>query len=253
MDISILLAIGVISGVAAGFFGIGGGVIIVPCMLLLGLDMEQAIGISIMQMIFSSSFGSIINIYQNKLNIHDGIFVGLGGLIGAAFSGVIVSALSSQILLFLFLMLSCVSFYRYAFNVKTTANPTPPIVEPNKKRFVMVLAGILTGVFAVSLGIGGGLILAPILAYYLGFDSKKVVPVSLFFIIFASVSGCISLASHDLVDMRAGLIVGIASMVGVAFGIWLISRVTLKNHRYSLIGIYAVSIVMTLWKFIQIL
>ncbi|RDU60284.1 sulfite exporter TauE/SafE family protein [Helicobacter marmotae] len=251
MSIEVLLLIGCVSGVAAGFFGIGGGVIIVPCLLLLGMEMEYAIGVSIMQMVFSSTFGSIINIYQKKLDVTHGIFVGLGGLMGAAFSGIIVDTLPSQVLLLCFLALSCISFYKYAFNVKTTANPTPPITDPIKQKCLMIGAGLLTGIFAVSLGVGGGLILAPILAYYLGFDSKKVVPISLFFIIFASISGSISLASHNLIDFQTGIIVGISSMFGVSFGIYLISKVTLLNHRYALIGIYAISILLTLWKAID--
>ena len=40
MGVEILILIGCVSGVAAGFFGIGGGVIIVPCLLLLGMEME---------------------------------------------------------------------------------------------------------------------------------------------------------------------------------------------------------------------
>lgn len=236
---------------AAGFFGIGGGVIIVPVLLFCGVSMDAAIGVSIMQMIFSSTFGSIINMYQKKLAVRDGVFVGLGGLVGAAFSGAIVNFFSSFTLLLAFLFLSLVSFYKYAFDVKTTPNPTPPITNPNKQKMVMILAGLVTGVFAVSLGVGGGLILAPILAYYLGFNSKKVVPISLFFIIFASVSGSISLGSHGLIDFHSGLVVGISSMIGVGVGIYLMSRVTLSNHRYALLAIYAFSIVLTLWKVFQ--
>ena len=193
LSVWFLVILGVVSG-AAGFFGIGGGVIIVPVLLLCGVDMESAIGISIMQMIFSSSVGSIINIYHKKLDVRDGVFVGLGGLMGAAFSGVIVASLSSFTLLLAFLLLSLVSFYKYVFDVKTNANPTPPITNPTKQKAVLILAGLVTGIFAVSLGVGGGLILAPILAYYLGFNSKKVVPISLFFIIFASISGVSRLA-----------------------------------------------------------
>lgn len=248
LSVAALVILGCVCGVTAGFFGIGGGMVLVPCLTLLNVPMEHAIGISIMQMVFSSTFGSIINIYNKKLDIKDGVFVGLGGLIGASFSGFIVDALSSFTLLVLFLLLSCITFYKYAFNIKTTENPTPPITSPTKQKLMMILAGLITGVFAISLGIGGGLILGPLLAYYLGFNSKKFVPIALFFIIFAATSGSISLFAHNLVDVRAGLIVGIASMFGVALGTYLISIVTLKNHRYALITIYAVSILMTSWK-----
>ena len=40
-------------------------------------------------------------------------------------------------------------------------------------------------------------------------------------------------------------------MFGVACGIYLMNKVTLSNHRYALIGIYALSIILTLWKVTQ--
>ena len=119
----IFALIGFISGIAAGFFGIGGGVIIVPCLLFFGISMEYAIGTSIVQMIFSSVFGSILNIWRKKLDLRAGFYVGLGGLIGASFSGIIVANIHSTILLILFILLTLVSVKKYIFNTKTTANP----------------------------------------------------------------------------------------------------------------------------------
>lgn len=244
----IFALIGFISGIAAGFFGIGGGVIIVPCLLFFGISMEYAIGISIVQMIFSSVFGSILNIWRKKLDLQAGFYVGVGGLIGASFSGLIVAHIHSTILLLLFILFTLVSFKKYVFNTKTTANPNPPIKDPSQQKLVMIGVGALTGVFAISLGIGGGLIIGPLLAYFLGLDSKKVVPISLFFIIFASVSGSLSLYSQDLIDLHKGLIVGIFAMIGVAIGTKLIDLTSLTNHRYALIGIYAFSICASVYK-----
>ncbi len=51
LAIIILAVIGIFTGVIAGCFGIGGGAIVVPRMVLLGNDIKFAIGISIMQMI----------------------------------------------------------------------------------------------------------------------------------------------------------------------------------------------------------
>ncbi len=67
-------------------------------MILLGNDIKIAIGISIMQMIFSSIYGSYINYRQNNLEFKDSLYVGLGGLIGAAFSGIVVDRIPSNIL-----------------------------------------------------------------------------------------------------------------------------------------------------------
>ena len=57
LDGAVLLGLGLLSGIFAGFFGIGGGTLIVPAMMLLGLDIKTAIGISVMQMMFSSLWG----------------------------------------------------------------------------------------------------------------------------------------------------------------------------------------------------
>ncbi|MDE5602427.1 MAG: sulfite exporter TauE/SafE family protein, partial [Helicobacter sp.] len=96
------------------------------------------------------------------------------------------------------------------------------------------------GVFAISLGIGGGMILTPILAYYLGYSVKKIIPISLFFIIFSSVSGFTSLALHGYVDYWQGCIIGIASLLGVRIGIWLLSVVDSKKHKYTLFVLYVI-------------
>ena len=63
-----LLAVGLLAGILAGLFGIGGGAIIVPMMILLGNDIKIAIGISIMQMIFSSVYGSYVNYKKKNLD-----------------------------------------------------------------------------------------------------------------------------------------------------------------------------------------
>ena len=92
--------------------------IIVPCLLFFGISMEYAIGTSIVQMIFSSVFGSILNIWRKKLDLRAGFYVGLGGLIGAIFSGMIVANIHSTILLILFILFTLVSVKKYIFNTK---------------------------------------------------------------------------------------------------------------------------------------
>ncbi len=58
MEILLVLA-GSLVGVLSGFFGIGGGMILIPILLLIGIDIKSAIAISIVQMVFSSFYGYI--------------------------------------------------------------------------------------------------------------------------------------------------------------------------------------------------
>lgn len=251
LDFAKFVIVGLIAGIAAGSFGIGGGIIIVPTMMLLGLPITHAIGMSIMQMIFSSIFGSYINYKKRNFDLKDGIFIGIGGLIGASFSGILLSVLSDVVINALFLSLNFLAFYRFAFKIKPQVSATPPNLTTLKKNVILICAGMVTGVFAISLGIGGGLLISPILAYYLGYDSKKVVPLSLFFVIFSSVSGTASLYRAGVLSveaMQGGLSIGLASLVGVAVGIYLVGKVSSAFHRNALICIYVYAICLMSYK-----
>ncbi|WP_104722506.1 sulfite exporter TauE/SafE family protein [Helicobacter mesocricetorum] len=232
----ILVAIGLFTGAITGCFGIGGGVIVVPMMVLLGNDIKVAIGISIMQMMFSSFYGTYVNYKQSHLDFKDGFYVGIGGLFGAAFSGAILDRVSSDIIsviFTLFLLYNLMKLFKinaYGGEVK--------IHNPLKAKIFLVGCGILVGIFAISLGIGGGMILTPLLAYYLGYSSKKIIPIALFFIIFSSLSGFISLSMYGYVDYKQGFIVGIASLIGVRMGIWILNVMDAKKHKYMLVILY---------------
>lgn len=238
--------IGIVAGITSGLFGIGGGMVIVPCMLVVGMSSHHAIGISVVQMIFSSIFGSYVNYKKGNLNLKNGFIVGCGGILGASLSGEILKIFSDVALTGIFLMISCVFFLKYAFEIKE--NPSKSQRSELSRNVILFCAGAFTGVFAISLGIGGGLLIAPILAYFLGYDSKKVVPLSLFFVIFASISGSISFFYSGVIDdlvVYKGVIVGMASMIGVFTGIKIMEKLRLSSHRRILLCVYALSIMMT--------
>ena len=71
-----LFIIGIGVGYIAGFFGIGGGTVVVPIMVAFGYDIKTAIGISVMQMIFSATFGSYLNYKAGLLKLNRGVFFG---------------------------------------------------------------------------------------------------------------------------------------------------------------------------------
>ena len=98
-----LILVGVFIGTMSGFFGIGGGMILVPILLVLGFDTKDAIGISIVQMVFSSIYGSYLNYKKGSLLVGEGIFVGLGGFVGGYIGGYVTHVISNTILQVLFL------------------------------------------------------------------------------------------------------------------------------------------------------
>ena len=87
-----LAIFGIITGFTSGFFGVGGGMVLVPMLLMYGFIMKEAVAISIMQMVFSSIYGSFLNAKKAKDVLKDGIILGIGGSIGGITSAYIVSS-----------------------------------------------------------------------------------------------------------------------------------------------------------------
>jgi uncharacterized membrane protein YfcA len=236
---------GLLVGFSSGFFGIGGGTLLVPTLIYFGYDIKMAIGISVMQMIFSSMFGSYHNYKAGVLQLHSGIYLGFGALIGAGFSGLIVDALSSLALLILFASILALSIYKFF------SAPIIPAREPNESKSLLFGVGIVIGAIAISTGTGGAIFLTPFLVGFLHWDIKKAVGTTLFFIIFGSISGFISLALSGHVDYTVGAAVGIGSVLGVYFGVKLSHRVEKKVQKRALLILYVVMLVLTLNKILS--
>ncbi|WP_104761222.1 sulfite exporter TauE/SafE family protein [Helicobacter cetorum] len=255
MDIYLLyVVIGLITGVLSGVFGIGGGMVVVPIMLTMGHAFEEAIGVSILQMVFSSLFGSYLNFKKKALDFSLGLYVGVGGLIGASFSGVILKLVSSKILMIIFAFLVLYSIVQFVFkkeNSSLQAQITFKINNHKNQHLKLVLIGAITGVFAITLGIGGGMLMVPLMHRFLGYDSKKCVALGLFFVLFSSVSGTLSLAHHQVINHEVflvGIMVGIGSLIGVSVGIKLVGMLSKQTHKILLLGVYSLSFMATLLK-----
>ncbi|RAX54912.1 hypothetical protein CCY99_01860 [Helicobacter sp. 16-1353] len=236
MDIFVLAIYGIVAGILAGVFGIGGGTIIVPAMIFFGFDIKNAIGISVMQMIFSSVYGTFLNLRAKVLDYKIAIFVGIGGFCGAAFSGLIVDSLKPIYLEIAFILVCGYSLFKSLKKSNTIKDGT----KNKYKKLILFIVGFVTGIFAVSLGIGGGLIIVPVISYYLGLPTKKIVPISLFFVIFSSISGFISLSFHNYVNYKEGIIVGIFSLIGVYLGVKINKKISNRAHKIAVVVLYIV-------------
>lgn len=269
----ILALVGLFTGITAGFFGIGGGEIVVPSAIFAHFSYSHAVGISLMQMLFSSVVGSIINYKKGLLDLKEGSFAAFGGLMGAILGSFILKIIDDKILMAVFVVVVCYTFIKYAFsnnkkpehfeemhfdlhaNNKTPEKKGPlPFVSMDRTHGVLMLAGFVTGIFSIPLGMGGGILMVPFLGYFLKYDSKKIVPLGLFFVVFASLSGVISLYNGRVLDnmsVQAGVITGIGAFLGVGIGIKLIALANEKVHKILLLLIYALSILATLHKLIM--
>ncbi len=237
-----LAILGIVVGFLSGFFAIGGGTMLVPALMFLGYDIKVAIGISVMQMVFSSLFGSYLNYKKGSLHIQNSLSVGIGGFFGALNSGFIVTHLSSRFLTIVFLCFVVLAIYRFF------KSPQVSDKKEINNNILLFFIGYLVGSMSISVGIGGALLITPILVGFLHFPLRKALSSALFFVIFSSISGFISLSYFGHIDYQKGLIVGIFSLIGVYGGVHLAHKTEKSKHKKLLLVFYVIIMLLILKK-----
>ena len=127
LEILALLAIGVAAGLLAGLLGIGGGVLMVPAMvLLLGMDQHVAQGTSLLVIIPAAALGSFTHHRHGRLALRDAAGVAIGGVLGAALGSITALSLDEELLQRLFAILILVVAARLLMTGRSAPDPRDP-------------------------------------------------------------------------------------------------------------------------------
>ena len=238
-----LAGFGIVTGFISGFFGVGGGMILVPMLLMVGYVMKEAVAISIMQMVFSSIYGSFLNAKKAKNVIKDGTILGIGGSLGGIASGYMLSSISNESLQYLFISILIFSILRIFYSPAIQTEE-----KQNKNSFILLFIGFCIGILAMSIGVGGSILLTPILVGFLKYDLKAATALGLFFVIFSSVGGFISSSYHGQMLFVEGATVGIGSLIGVYFGTKLKDIVKATSYKKYVLTLYILVLIAMLYK-----
>lgn len=242
-SLPLLASFGLVTGFVAGFFGVGGGMILIPMLLFAGYDMKQAISISITQMVFTSIFGTFLNSKQNKEIIRDGVLLGIGGFFGGLISAIIVSNLSEDSLQYIFLLIVVLAIIRLSIT------PTQHQQEKvNTSAWHLIIIGFFVGSIAMSIGVGGSVMLTPILAGFLYYNLKHASSLGLFFVVFSSIAGFISLSISGQMLYYEGVIVGLASLFGVYLGIFVKNKANIQSYKKFILLLYFIILLSVAYK-----
>jgi uncharacterized membrane protein YfcA len=179
MTILIILALGLTVGVLVGLLGIGGGVVLVPAMVyVLGYDQHLAQGTSLFILLPPIGLGALREYWRNgQVDLPAGIDCAIGFLLGGYVGGRIAVPLPSRDLRGIFgcfLILSAILLWR-----KTLSSPRPAqSVAGGTTNNLLWILGILIvaalcGVAAGMVGIGGGVLLVPLLGLLFGFSQHR--------------------------------------------------------------------------------
>lgn len=211
----ILAIVGFAAGTLGSLVGIGGGLLIIPVLAVyMGVPMHQAIGVSLMAVIATSTATSSVNVERGVTDIRLGMTLELATTLGAAAAAVIagyVHRTTLAILFTCFLLYTGLSLIRRAWqgrNVKAQlAIPPYKISHYPHGLGAAFLAGGMSGL----LGIGGGIIKVPVMYLFMGVPLRVATATSNFMIgVTASASAFIYWGRGDVIlSFAAPIVVGV--------------------------------------------
>ena len=251
MNVNILLIvlIGVIVGGLSGLFGVGGGFLMTPLLIFLGIPPTIAVGTEAPHILASSISGAIVHWRRKNVDLKMGFFLLIGGVLGSTTGVNLFKILRGYdqidvIIQLLFLIfLSFIGFSMLFESAKTTIKKyrTTSLIRtklhqhswihglPLKMRFHRsklyistippIIIGFIVGVLSAMMGVGGGFIMIPAMVYILGMSTNVVVGTSLFQIIFVTANSTFFQSYlNQTVDIVLAALMIVGGVIGAQIG-----------------------------------
>ena len=178
MTLILVLALGLAVGVLVGLLGIGGGVLLVPAMVyLLHFDQHLAQGTSLFILLPPTGLGALRQYWRaGQVDLRAGICCAIGFLLGGYVGGRVAVPMSSNSLRAIFAFFLLLSAVLLLGKTRGSSSPEPPPRSHSESPFralAILLSAAFCGVAAGMVGIGGGVLIVPLLALLFGFDQHR--------------------------------------------------------------------------------
>ncbi|MGE8141914.1 sulfite exporter TauE/SafE family protein [Novosphingobium sp. NPDC080210] len=264
----VIVALGALTGILSGMFGVGGGFLTTPLMIFYGIPPTVAAASAASQVTGASVSGVLAHTRRGGVDYQmGGVMVG-GGIIGTAIGAGLFRLLQELgqidvvINVLYVLLLGGIGYVMakeslQALRAQKAGVPVParkrrhhPMVAslPLRWRFYRsglyisplapLLLGVFTGILTMLMGIGGGFVLVPAMLYILGMSANVVVGTSLFQILFVTMATTMMHAlTTRAVDIVLAALLLIGSVSGAQVGAQLAQRIPAEKLRFVLAAI----------------
>jgi len=264
VNLFLLLGLGGLVGFVSGLFGVGGGFLMTPLLIMIGIPPTVAAASDSNQIVAASASGMYAHYQLGNVDFKMGFILLLGGLAGGGLGVHLVKMLRSTgnadfvIRITYVAMLGIIGSYMFAESLqslrKSRAVPRPASSAPRvsslyarmlgslplKMQFnksgvrvsllVPVVLGVFVGILSAIMGVGGGFIMVPVMVYLLRMPMHVVIGTSLFQIFFTCAEVTIMQAQvNHTVDFILALILLVGSSCGAQLGVRMSKR--LKGDR----------------------
>lgn len=225
------VAIGALSGFLGSLLGVGAGVILMPVLLTLGFAPAQAVGASLIAVFMSSLTGTIQNFVVNSIPKTPIIIMAVPGFLSALFGVFLYTIIPAQFIIFLFAGVMFTNLDLILAKKISYKNEDKPH-NPKKYFLHYVMIASIAGVLASMLGIGGGLILLPMLVFFTHHSIKDAVKIS---VAVMTITAFSALLGHHLllgqIQYLTGFILGVGAVAGAFFGTITLEHVSQKSIK----------------------
>ncbi len=248
VNVFLLLGMGGAVGFLSGLFGVGGGFLMTPLLIFIGVSPAVAVATEANQIVASSVSGVLAHWRRGNVDFRMGGVLLVGGTLGSMFGVWLFTFLRSLGQLDLVISLCYVVFLstvgglmfiessRALFRRRRQGDVKRKLHQhhwmhglPFKMRFrksklyisalLPIFIGFIVGVLAAIMGVSGGFIMVPAMIYLLGMPTSVVVGTSLFQIIFVTATVTFLQASHNqTVDALLALILLTGGVIGAQIG-----------------------------------
>jgi uncharacterized membrane protein YfcA len=248
VNLFLLLGLGGVVGFLSGIFGVGGGFLLTPLLIVIGIPPPVAVGTQAPQILASSFSGMLAHMRRGNVDVRIGLVLAIGGLVGSVLGvwlfgllrrlGQIDLAISLAYVLFLGTIGALMLAESVRAWMRVRARPGALTKRhrhlwlhglPFKLRFhrsrlyisaLMPLGlGVVAGILVAVMGVGGGFMLVPAMIYLIGMPTAVVIGTSLFQIsVVTAATTLLHAASNRTVDVFLALALIVGGVVGAQLG-----------------------------------
>lgn len=237
----------------ASFFGIAGGTVAMPILFFSGYTPVTAVATSSMVNTGASLSGTLAHFRLKNIAWKTAIIIGLSGLISARLFHPFVLTLESRgwdkwfvpglyISVLFCLIITLLASSKNKYTEKDARHSTP----------IAIGLGFAAGFLSITIGVGGGFLIAPLLMKILKFQPNQAVGTSIFSILFIAISGFSLYAMSGHVNFYVGTALIIGTILGSQIGARTMKYFNYEKISYLLSGLYSTIIISQLMRLVDI-
>ena len=253
INLLLILFFGFIVGFMSGLFGVGGGFLMTPLLIFMGIPPATAVGTESVQILGSSVSGAMAHGLKKNIDYEIGAFLLIGGIFGSTLGVILFNFLKESgnidlIIKFLYILflaiigtLMLVESTISLVKEKTVKTPSKrrsrtildllpfKLKFRNSKIFISILlpifVGIFVGLLSAFMGVGGGFVMVPAMIYIFKMGTVLAIGTSLFQIVFVTLNVSILHATFNYsVDLILAIFLLIGGVIGAQYGSKLTSK-----------------------------